>query len=256
MSEVLSFLSRCEGRNPQLCERLRASLSLVTSAIHVYGANELVLSFNGGKDSTAVLHLLRAALVIRYGEAGARGDGVTLGGVRVVYFESSAGNDFAEVKAFMSACEREWGFRVEHLGDFRSGLSALVASGSRGVLMGTRDGDPDARALTGPFSPTTNGWPPIMRVCPLLAWRYADLWAILRGSSLRVCELYERGYTSLGDVDSSKPNPALRVGTAAAECSCARPTDDCSCERARHAGREYLPAWELLDGGLERAGRF
>ena len=295
MSEVLSWLSAIEFRNPSLHARLRASVSLVTSALHVYGGkNELVLSFNGGKDSTGVLHLLRAALVLRAAAAAGAdvekneggnaaapmplapaaseagyGDGVLLGGVRVVYFAGSAERDFQEVTDFMSQCERRWRFRVERLGDFRVGLTELVTAGARGVLMGTRGGDPDARSLCGPFAPTTSGggWPPVMRVNPLLNVSYVQLWAFLRGAKLDTCCLYEKGYTSLGDIDSSVPNPALKVGVIKTlltdvVSSC---VSVCSwhgllasatvCYCAANADVLYLPAWELLDGDLERAGR-
>lgn len=45
------------------------------------------------------------------------------------------------------------------------------------------------------------------------------------------CSLYDQGYTSLGGVDDTYPNPALRVGDA------------------------YLPAYELQNDEEERLGR-
>ena len=106
------------------------------------------------------------------------------------------------------------------------------------MLMGTRSTDPHGGALQF-FSPTSLHWPPCMRVCPVLTWSYHDVWAFLRGAELPACELYARGYTSLGSVTSCLPNPLLLH------------------EGGSEGSSEvvYLPAWRLLDGAAERLGR-
>lgn len=72
-----------------------------------------------------------------------------------------------------------------------------------------------------------------MRVHPVIDWHYAEVWAFLRHLGVGYCELYERGYTSLGGVGDTHPNPALRVpGT-----------------------EEYRPAYELVGDEEERLGR-
>jgi len=72
----------------------------------------------------------------------------------------------------------------------------------------------------------------MMRVSPALRWDYGAVWAFLRGAALPFCGLYRAGYTSLGVRSTSVPNPALAL-----------------------AGGGFKPAWELGDGGQERAGR-
>ena len=57
---------------------------------------------------------------------------------------------------------------------------------------------------------TDNGWPAFLRVHPLLEWQYADIWAYIDAHALPYCCLYDRGYTSLGDVNDSIPNPLLQ----------------------------------------------
>lgn len=47
----------------------------------------------------------------------------------------------------------------------------------RAVFMGTRRTDPHSEFLEH-FSPTDGDWPRIMRVNPLLDWRYAEIWAV------------------------------------------------------------------------------
>ena len=257
MAEVLAFYDACATANPLLHARIASALHAIDSALHIFhGAGELCLSFNGGKDSTVVLHLLRAALQ-RRGLSYATSPAAAC--PRIVYFSASgcdlapaapaaaspaassaaaastaaAAATFPEICAFMRACQAAHGLRIEELQGFKAGLGALAAGGVRGVLMGTRAGDPDAAQLCGPFSPTSLSWPPAMRVCPVLDWGYAHVWEFLRGARLPYCSLYDEGYTSLGSPRDSAPNPAL----------------------ARGGGQAPLPAWRLEDGALERSGR-
>lgn len=52
-------------------------------------------------------------------------------------------------------------------------------------------------------------WPNCIRAHPILRWDYADVWAYLHGEHLPYCELYDRGYTSLGSTLTTIPHPAL-----------------------------------------------
>ena len=46
-----------------------------------------------------------------------------------------------------------------------------------------------------------------MRVFPILDWSYSDVWAFLKNYAY--CELYDQGYTSLGEIHNSQKNPHL-----------------------------------------------
>jgi len=246
MSDVLAFRDACA---PALRARVDAALAVLCGALRL--GLPLAFAFNGGKDSTAALHLLRGAR-----EAQARA-GAPAPMPQVVYFAPAAaaaaagrevggepagggggGGDFPAVLAFMESCAAEHSLAVRPLPGFKAGLAALVAEGVRGVVMGTRASDPDGAGLDGPFAPTSEGWPPVLRVCPLLRWSYADVWAFLRGARLAYCPLYDAGYTSLGVVGDSRPNPMLRLGGAVGEGAAA-----------------FSPAWLLADGAHERLGR-
>lgn len=131
----------------------------------------------------------------------------------------------------MRSADRAHGLRVEELaGDFKSGLTELLARRPiRAVLIGTRRqaarrserptntatggltpgdgrrGDPNA-ADQNVFCPSSDGWPPFMRVNPILEWSYTDVWAFLGATRVAYCSLYDRGYTSIGSIATTAPN--------------------------------------------------
>jgi FAD synthetase len=176
---------------------------------------------------------------------GTRNEGFLDGCLPVVYFVSA--NNFPEVLEFMGACERCHGFETRHLDGFKPGLESLIAGGMQAVIMGTRSSDPDGVDLEH-FSPTSLNWPPAMRVCPILHWSYQHVWEFLRGVKLPYCCLYDSGYTSLGSVRDSVPNPLLRV-IATGTASGVEGATSVS------AAATFLPAYMLQEGCHERLGR-
>lgn len=88
----------------------------------------------------------------------------------------------------------------------------------------------------------------MMRVSPLLEWDYGQIWRFLREAKLPYCKLYDDGYTSLGSVSTSKPNPSLLVPPGSAPVVLPG-------EAGTVAPGAHLPAYMLGDGELERAGR-
>mmetsp|Transcript_12381 Transcript_12381/g.34463 ORF Transcript_12381/g.34463 Transcript_12381/m.34463 type:complete len:167 (+) Transcript_12381:304-804(+) len=63
-------------------------------------------------------------------------------------------------------------------GSFKDGLDTLVRGGVRAIVIGTRQSDPNAKGQD-VFCPSSEGWPPFMRVNPILDWTYADVWSFL-----------------------------------------------------------------------------
>ena len=75
----------------------------------------------------------------------------------------------------------------------------------------------------------------MVRVCPLLDWDYHDIWAYIAAHEVPCCSLYSRGYTSIGAIGDTIPNPHLAVpGTNPVQ---------------------YQHAAYLTNGKWERAGR-
>jgi len=145
-------------------------------------------------------------------------------------------------------------------------------------LVGTRRGDPHGVKL-GYFAQTDPGWPQFMRVHPIINWSYANIWDFLRRLKVQYCGLYDEGYTSLGSTFNTFKNPALRrpsrtedridlpstpqetpgVNSSPLIFLNNSNTEDCCYEidgvMVCPLRREWLPAYELADGSLERAGR-
>ena len=65
--------------------------------------------------------------------------------------------------------------------------------------------DPNAKGQD-KFCPSSAGWPPFMRVNPVLDWEYSDVWAFLAAARVQYCQLYDRGYTSLGAIHNTLQN--------------------------------------------------
>jgi len=106
-------------------------------------------------------------------------------------------------------------------------------------VLGTRRTDPNAGPAPEKFEPSSSWLGPdagFMRVNPILDWTYHDVWFFLTHFGLPYCDLYNRGYTSIGETTNTLPNPALLDDKMTKE-----PT--------------YLPAYSLQDGALERQGR-
>lgn len=73
-----------------------------------------------------------------------------------------------------------------------------------------------------------------MRVNPILDWTCENVWEFLLKNRVPYCCLYDQGYTSIGNMRNTRPNPNL--------------------EDTSNPGT-FLPAYQLLDDLLERSGR-
>ncbi|WOL05428.1 FAD synthase [Canna indica] len=120
---------------------------------------------------------------------------------------------------------------------FKSGLEALLKEKpTKAIFLGTRIGDPNAVGQE-QFSPSSIGWPPFMRVNPILDWSYRDVWAFILTCKVKYCSLYDQGYTSIGSIYDTVPNALLSIADSS------------------NSKESFKPAYMLSDGRLERAGR-
>jgi len=174
--------------------RLAEARAVIRQAVDEFGLEALGMSYNGGKDSVVMLYLILEVL----GEAGLR---------RLRYnFQFAEENSFPEMTAFIARSAADVGLELHtlHCADFRSGLQAVADRGVRAVFMGTRKTDPDGRYLRH-LTPCSPGWPPLVRVCPILGWSYHQVWRYIHENGVPYCSLYDRGYTSIGTQANTVP---------------------------------------------------
>ncbi|EEY63991.1 FAD synthetase, putative [Phytophthora infestans T30-4] len=276
-SSMRSILLRFDlffaGADAAMQKRLQKALDVMRSAIDIFGLEGVCFSFNGGKDSTVVLHLLRIVVAKRVLEEAQlahlkaeqeaeNGPKTTVTSPRnsfvsadllqeeelearvktqlqrvpVMYFDSY--DQFPEVREFTEECNTKFALSCHvYKCSFVEGVKDILDKLQvKGIYMGVRGGDPYTEDMEH-FSPSSPGWPPFLRVNPILKWTYDDVWSFLRDCQLEYCSLYDHGYTSLGNIFDTVQNPELW--------------------RTGEDGKEgyYLPAYELKDGSSERCGR-
>ncbi|KAI0242524.1 FAD synthase [Lamellibrachia satsuma] len=218
-----------KSRDNSVYERqVRHAVEVVEQALEKYSLDVLCVGFNGGKDCTALLHLVHAVVKHKFPSDPRQ--------LKVLYIRQ--GKAFPEIELFIKESCKRYNLDVISInGKIQDGLWELKKQhpGIEAVIMGTRITDPYSGHLDS-FSMTDLDWPQFMRVNPMLHWSYSDLWTFLRSLNVPYCSLYDQGYTSLGCMETTHPNPALQVIDEKGIIS-------------------YLPAYRLSDGKQERAGR-
>jgi FAD synthetase len=102
----------------------------------------VAFSFNGGKDSTVLLHLIRAAVVEwqrrHGGSSNPTGPHGGLGGITTFFFHDD--RDFPEITEFTHWVNKEYDLDMGVLfGDFKAGLDSLLSrTHIKAIILGTR----------------------------------------------------------------------------------------------------------------------
>ncbi|CAI2378477.1 unnamed protein product [Moneuplotes crassus] len=235
--------------------KLISSLKLLAECFEkLESPDQLVLGFNGGKDSIVMFHLVRAIFnyvlqrddpVISYLQSCGEGDllhsfNVEISSCRYIFFQFLEEEEFPEVISYCDIFEKEFDISIEKFtGKMKDDLTSLVDNDRvTTVIVGNRRTDPYSEHLK-PVDPSSEGWPDFMRIHPLLDWSYVEIWEFLNYFKFEVCCLYEQGYTSLGRMHKTQKNPYLRR----------------SSEELRDSQAEYYPAWHLTDDLKERESR-
>ncbi|KIJ06065.1 hypothetical protein PAXINDRAFT_103521 [Paxillus involutus ATCC 200175] len=230
-----------------IAERVKEALRVIEDALDTYTPERVSISFNGGKDCTVLLHLYAAALAHRSPPSTKPIPAVYIPVPSPfteleVFIQESA--KLYDLDLFTCTSPSNVPLPVESVtpgtitpitlkqnGDY-VGTPALTrpvgkARGGEGmrralqmykdicpqieaVLIGTRRSDPHGANLTYK-NRTDSGWPSFERINPIINWSYSDVWTFLRRLNVPYCSLYDQGYTSLGSIYNTFPNPALLV---------------------------------------------
>ncbi|PKA65417.1 FAD synthetase [Apostasia shenzhenica] len=228
-----------ESSDGRLKIKYQNATYVIRRSFSLYEFQQVAFSFNGGKDSTVLLHLLRAGYYLYTKETGSFKDDMDSQSkcpIRTIYFESPSA--FPEINSFTYDTATVYELQLEIIrSDFKTGLEALLQEKpTKAIFLGTRIGDPNAIGQE-QFTPSSFGWPPFMRVNPILDWSYRDVWAFILTCKVPYCCLYDKGYTSIGSIYDTEPNALLRV------------------PHQFGSKGNFKPAYLLSDGRLERAGR-
>lgn len=226
--------------------QMRITLGVIHKALKQYSLDEISLSYNGGKDCLVLLILFLSAIA-----TSGVGEPKTKQTLSSPIFSKSkisslfphrlhsvyvmAPHSFPEVDAFVTTSATAYGLDlVRYSLPLKAALTRYLEDNKviKAIFVGTRRSDPHGKLLTH-FNETDNGWPSFMRVHPIIDWNYSEIWAFILHFRIPYCTLYDQGYTSLGGINDTHPNPALRVDNL----------------------ETYKPAYELSDDDAERLGR-
>lgn len=205
--------------SPTLYEKFLESVKIIEDSFSTSEKTNVALSFNGGKENIILLHITRYVL--------------SRNKKNIILFNFEE-YTFPEIEKFVVETISRFNLDVIHLKEkgYKACFFKLLDNYPEisHVLMGVRRTDPFCENAKF-YEPTTDGWPKCIRVNPIINWTYEEVWKFTRALELPFCQLYAQGYTSIGSIETTKPNPELLDGD------------------------KYLPAWELKDESLERKGR-
>ncbi|CAG9761544.1 unnamed protein product [Ceutorhynchus assimilis] len=208
-------------------QHLIKSIKIIEKCLEDYGPDNVFLSFNGGKDCTVLLHLVQTVLRKNYPNRKEK--------LFCLYVRSP--NVFEEQDAFIEQCMIFYDLEILSItGNIKEALRITIEQKPhlKACFMGTRRTDPFCSNLN-EFQMTDPDWPEIMRCSPFLDWHYSDIWDYLLYYKVPYCQLYDLGFTSLGNATNTIRNPSLLVSQEEQEI--------------------YLPAYKLLNEQQERSGR-
>ncbi|XP_065920811.1 FAD synthase-like isoform X2 [Dysidea avara] len=234
--QSLSWLlkGKCIMCPEDLYDDITVAVDVIRSALQQYKLDEISVAFNGGKDCTVLLALYHAVLMREVGKDDRPSS--------INAFCISDKESFPEVDEFVEQCIHKYGLNLTTVqAPIREGLYKLkeLQPSLKAVLMGTRRTDPFSQNLTS-FTPTDPSWLPCMRINPILDWSYSHVWLYLRLMNIPYCSLYNKGYTSLGGIKNTLPNPSLRRVSVGED---------------GESDSFYQPAYLLADDAMERTGR-
>jgi len=222
--KILNFARETDDQ--LLSEAIKKSINVIEECFTRYQQENVSVCFNGGKDCVVMLHLVHAVHQNLFPEK------------KLKSFYVSEKKTFSELDDFIEKTIESYELKNKTYEEPMKAALGHMLSDDKDVLvtlLGVRHGDPGSKYVDY-FSPTDGDWPKVMRVHPILDWSYKQVWQFIRGLYVPYPSLYDAGYTSLGNPDNTKPNPALKYETEAGE-------------------ERFKPAYLLEDQSLERQGR-
>lgn len=221
--------------NNRVKDNIQQSMEILKSTVETHSLQELAISYNGGKDCLVMLILLLAAIHLVYGDKHDKGEELSQFKLESIYINSE--ECFPEVLDFIEDSTKHYSLNpiiikntLKEGFQFYLDLHPNVTT----IIVGIRHSDPFGDQLS-PEQMTDHNWPRFLRIHPILHWNYNEVWDFIISCDLKYCCMYDKGYTSLGGINSTVPNPYLR-----------------------NQDGSYLPAYKLTKDSddKERLGRY
>ncbi|CAD7770753.1 MAG: Phosphoadenosine phosphosulfate reductase [Candidatus Methanoperedenaceae archaeon GB50] len=206
----MNYPSQETTKNWSLEQREAESRKIIKEAIEKH-QGKIATAWSGGKDSTTVLHLIKQEF------------GKVI--IPVVFIDTSV--KFPEIYAFRDKLAKEWNLNliiiknenalkeIEIAKDKKECCYLLKTlplrqiiekNGWQALITAVRWDEQEARKNEVYISPREN--PPHLRIHPILHFREIDIWSYIKKYNVPYCELYHKGYRSLGCI------PCTQLGSA------------------------------------------
>jgi FAD synthetase len=193
-------------------------MNIITKSVNTYGLEHNAISFNGGKDGLVILYLFLKLY-----------DKIN---IPVIFIKHN--DEFDEIIEYVDYMKHTLHLNLFIFNDFKESINFLIQNyNTKAILMGCRIGDPCISANNDYFHPTDSDWPQIMRIYPILDWSYNSVWNYIIENDLPYCNLYDQGYTSIGNKKNTFKNYLL----------------------FDHENKCFSPCHTLGDSSAERLGR-
>ncbi|QPG74687.1 hypothetical protein FOA43_002020 [Brettanomyces nanus] len=180
---------------------VRNTLKIYEDVLNDYSMEELSISYNGGKDCLVMLVIYLAAIYEKTREGSL---------INSVYINNEEA--FEEQDKFLDNTVKYYGLDfIPIRSEMKEGFERYLEMKSqiKAIIVGIRRIDPYGEKLN-ISQRTDNGWPDFVRIHPVLEWKTSEVWYFLKATRTEYCELYDKGYTSLGGRNSTIQNPLLK----------------------------------------------
>lgn len=215
----------------QCNKHVQNSLEIIEKSILQYGSEHSCVSFNGGKDCTAIVHMVHSMSQKLCPDNN---------NSKLAAFYAELPNHFEEESKFVMETVKRYNLELLQYStkSLKDSLFKLKSDRPHieAIYVGTRNDDLKPGSLIDTFMLTDHDWPQFMRVNPILDWTYLQVWTFIKDLEIPYCDLYNQGYSSLGTKSDTKKNSSLL-----------RYND--------HGEPYYLPAWSLVRPQEERLSR-
>lgn len=179
-------------------EFVKESLTIIEESFRrtKFRLNEVCLSFNGGKDCTVVLYLLRYFIIRNVDRFKAANPDDPQLAIPTLYIRPSA--EFEEVSKFIQFSSKYFNLNLfkyesdnikQSLTQFKS---SELGQTVKVIFMGQRASDPN-RSLREPIQQTDADWPQFVLSNPLFNWSYKRVWSFILDNHVPYCSLYNNG---------------------------------------------------------------